>query len=200
MTISDLLNIHQLSVWFVKIFLLEIKKIILIDFSNILIFFCTQQFKYVCTKIRIQLYSKRFNRIPNRWWNELWWISNTRIHQNIVWHVPLPIHTNWDMAIGWKQNLSSQNIQSESELVFNTQFTRKSWFTACLLLIQAGKLTQITRNFIITIGFLILRIELNWIFSDIFLEKHWRSVVSRSVCDYFLDAQRASPNVCIKQN
>lgn len=34
-------------------------------------------------------------------------------------------------------------------------------------------------------------------FSDIFLEKHWRSVVSRSVCDYFLDAQRASPNVSI---
>lgn len=31
--------------------------------------------------------------------------------------------------------------------------------------------------------------------SDIFLEKHWRSVVSRSVCDYFLDAQRISANV-----
>lgn len=29
--------------------------------------------------------------------------------------------------------------------------------------------------------------------SDIFLEKHWRSVVSRSVCDYFLDAQRSTP-------
>ncbi|XP_026478071.1 AP-3 complex subunit mu-1-like [Ctenocephalides felis] len=29
---------------------------------------------------------------------------------------------------------------------------------------------------------------------DVFLEKHWRSVVSRSVCDYFLDAQRATPN------
>jgi len=28
---------------------------------------------------------------------------------------------------------------------------------------------------------------------DIFLEKHWRSVVSRSVCDYFLDAQRLAP-------
>ncbi|TMW44309.1 hypothetical protein DOY81_010612 [Sarcophaga bullata] len=28
---------------------------------------------------------------------------------------------------------------------------------------------------------------------DVFLEKHWRSVVSRSVCDYFLDAQRNSP-------
>lgn len=27
-----------------------------------------------------------------------------------------------------------------------------------------------------------------------FLEKHWRSVVSRSVCDYFLDAQRVNPN------
>lgn len=26
------------------------------------------------------------------------------------------------------------------------------------------------------------------------MEKHWRSVVSRSVCDYFLDAQRANPN------
>lgn len=33
--------------------------------------------------------------------------------------------------------------------------------------------------------------------SDIFLEKHWRSVVSRSVCDYFLDAQRATPNVSV---
>lgn len=30
---------------------------------------------------------------------------------------------------------------------------------------------------------------------DIFLEKHWRSVVSRTVCDYFLDAQRSTPNV-----
>ncbi|XP_077286700.1 AP-3 complex subunit carmine [Arctopsyche grandis] len=29
---------------------------------------------------------------------------------------------------------------------------------------------------------------------DVFLEKHWRSVISRSVCDYFLEAQRASPN------
>uniref|UniRef100_A0A336LZ45 CSON008596 protein n=1 Tax=Culicoides sonorensis TaxID=179676 RepID=A0A336LZ45_CULSO len=29
---------------------------------------------------------------------------------------------------------------------------------------------------------------------DIFLEKHWRSVVNRSVCDYFLDAQLAKPN------
>ncbi|XP_054730417.1 AP-3 complex subunit mu-2 [Anastrepha obliqua] len=28
---------------------------------------------------------------------------------------------------------------------------------------------------------------------DVFLEKHWRSVVSRSVCDYFLDAQRNAP-------
>ncbi|KAH8287138.1 hypothetical protein KR054_003712, partial [Drosophila jambulina] len=28
---------------------------------------------------------------------------------------------------------------------------------------------------------------------EVFLEKHWRSVVSRSVCEYFLDAQRAAP-------
>ncbi|XP_055380345.1 AP-3 complex subunit mu-1 [Condylostylus longicornis] len=28
---------------------------------------------------------------------------------------------------------------------------------------------------------------------DVFLEKHWRSVVSRSVCDYFIEAQRSSP-------
>lgn len=27
-----------------------------------------------------------------------------------------------------------------------------------------------------------------------FLEKHWRSVISRSVCDYYLEAQRANPN------
>lgn len=26
--------------------------------------------------------------------------------------------------------------------------------------------------------------------SDVFLEKHWRSVISRSVCDYYLEAQR----------
>ena len=26
-------------------------------------------------------------------------------------------------------------------------------------------------------------------FRDIFLEKHWRSVLSRSVCDYFFEAQ-----------
>lgn len=31
-------------------------------------------------------------------------------------------------------------------------------------------------------------------FSDVFLEKHWKTSVSRSVCDYFLDAQRANPN------
>lgn len=31
--------------------------------------------------------------------------------------------------------------------------------------------------------------------SEVFLEKHWRSVVSRSVCEYFLDAQRAAPYV-----
>ncbi|XP_044262739.1 AP-3 complex subunit mu-1 [Tribolium madens] len=29
---------------------------------------------------------------------------------------------------------------------------------------------------------------------DVFLEKHWRSVISRSVCDYYLEAQRANPN------
>ncbi|XP_018570209.1 AP-3 complex subunit mu-2 [Anoplophora glabripennis] len=29
---------------------------------------------------------------------------------------------------------------------------------------------------------------------DVFLEKHWRSVISRSVCDYYLEAQRANGN------
>nr|XP_022919457.1 AP-3 complex subunit mu-2 [Onthophagus taurus] len=29
---------------------------------------------------------------------------------------------------------------------------------------------------------------------DVFLEKHWRSVISRSVCDYYLEAQRANSN------
>ncbi|XP_055716510.1 AP-3 complex subunit mu-2 [Phlebotomus papatasi] len=29
---------------------------------------------------------------------------------------------------------------------------------------------------------------------DVFLEKHWKSVVPRSVCDYFLDILRAKPN------
>ncbi len=28
---------------------------------------------------------------------------------------------------------------------------------------------------------------------DIFCEKHWKSVISRSVCDYFFDAQSKSP-------
>lgn len=27
-----------------------------------------------------------------------------------------------------------------------------------------------------------------------FLEKHWRSVIPRSVCDYYLEAQRSNPN------
>lgn len=27
-----------------------------------------------------------------------------------------------------------------------------------------------------------------------FLEKHWKSVVPRSVCDYYLEAQRANPD------
>lgn len=31
-------------------------------------------------------------------------------------------------------------------------------------------------------------------FSDIFIEKHWKSAVNRSVCDYFLDAQRKAEN------
>ncbi|GLV41274.1 carmine [Carabus blaptoides fortunei] len=29
---------------------------------------------------------------------------------------------------------------------------------------------------------------------DVFLEKHWKSVVPRSVCDYYLEAQRANPD------
>ncbi|GBM54368.1 AP-3 complex subunit mu-1 [Araneus ventricosus] len=31
---------------------------------------------------------------------------------------------------------------------------------------------------------------------DVFMEKHWKSVIHRSVCDYFFDAQRkaASPD------
>jgi len=36
---------------------------------------------------------------------------------------------------------------------------------------------------------------------DVFMEKHWKSVISRSVCDYFFDAQnKASRFVsrCIK--
>lgn len=35
-------------------------------------------------------------------------------------------------------------------------------------------------------------------YSDVFLEKHWRSVIPRSVCDYYLEAQRASPNVSVQ--
>lgn len=31
--------------------------------------------------------------------------------------------------------------------------------------------------------------------SDIFLEKHWKSVVSRSVCDYFFEAQEKAADV-----
>jgi len=27
-------------------------------------------------------------------------------------------------------------------------------------------------------------------FRDVFMEKHWKSVISRSVCDYFFDHQR----------
>ncbi|CAO1438637.1 unnamed protein product [Diamesa serratosioi] len=29
---------------------------------------------------------------------------------------------------------------------------------------------------------------------DVFLEKHWRSVISKSICDYFLEKQKVSPN------
>ena len=29
----------------------------------------------------------------------------------------------------------------------------------------------------------------SFILSDIFLEKHWRTIVSRSVCDHFFEAQ-----------
>lgn len=31
-------------------------------------------------------------------------------------------------------------------------------------------------------------------FSDVFLEKHWKAVISRSVCDYFFDAQNKAPS------
>lgn len=31
-------------------------------------------------------------------------------------------------------------------------------------------------------------------FRDVFLEKHWRSAISRTVCDYYLEAQRNNPN------
>ena len=31
-------------------------------------------------------------------------------------------------------------------------------------------------------------------FSDIFMEKHWKSVVSRSVCDYFFECQSKCTN------
>jgi hypothetical protein len=39
-------------------------------------------------------------------------------------------------------------------------------------------------------------------FRDIFLEKHWRSVLGRSVCDYFFEAQgkvRFSFDGCLSQ-
>jgi len=29
---------------------------------------------------------------------------------------------------------------------------------------------------------------------DVFMEKHWKAVISRSVCDYFFDAQKKAPN------
>lgn len=61
------------------------------------------------------------------------------------------------------------------------------WYTAYFSWIQAGK------QRLIDICQLPLLNHLS-IDSDIFLEKHWRSVVSRSVCDYFLDAQRQSQN------
>jgi hypothetical protein len=31
-------------------------------------------------------------------------------------------------------------------------------------------------------------------FRDVFMEKHWKSVISRSVCDYFFDHQRKVTN------
>lgn len=63
-------------------------------------------------------------------------------------------------------NLKKQ--QNDSQLVYN-KFVRVSPF---FTLLRHSK-----RNF-----------------SDVFLEKHWRSVISRSVCDYYLEAQRANPN------
>jgi len=30
--------------------------------------------------------------------------------------------------------------------------------------------------------------------SDVFIEKHWKSVISRSVCDYFFDQHRKAIN------
>lgn len=36
--------------------------------------------------------------------------------------------------------------------------------------------------------------DIVYVHRDVFLEKHWRSVISRSVCDYYLEAQRINPN------
>jgi AP-3 complex subunit mu len=30
--------------------------------------------------------------------------------------------------------------------------------------------------------------------SDVFIEKHWKSIISRSVCDYFFDQHRKAIN------
>ena len=37
---------------------------------------------------------------------------------------------------------------------------------------------------------------------DVFMEKHWKSVISRSICDYFFDAQNkaTSPSEVSKTN
>lgn len=29
-----------------------------------------------------------------------------------------------------------------------------------------------------------------WVHRDVFMEKHWKSAVARSLCDYFFDQQR----------
>lgn len=36
--------------------------------------------------------------------------------------------------------------------------------------------------------------KINYFFSDVFIEKHWKSVISRSVCDYFFDQHRKAIN------
>lgn len=38
-------------------------------------------------------------------------------------------------------------------------------------------------------------INLDFTFSsDVFIEKHWKSIISRSVCDYFFDQHRKAIN------
>ena len=50
---------------------------------------------------------------------------------------------------------------------------------------------SLDRPYMITVGLLYIPNDyVIFVCSDVFMEKHWKSVIPKSICDYFFEAQR----------